>query len=73
MEFKCESCGHVISVPESAIGKRAKCPKCNKVDTVKEPVLEAVMLGDATEVTSTDEIRLQPIEPDIADSQKNCP
>jgi len=73
MEFNCESCGHSISVPESAISKRAKCPKCNKINTVKEPVLEAVMLGDAENEMLAEEIRVLPLEPALGDPQKVCP
>jgi TM2 domain-containing membrane protein YozV/predicted RNA-binding Zn-ribbon protein involved in translation (DUF1610 family) len=34
MEFTCESCGHSILVHDSSVGKRAKCPKCNKINNV---------------------------------------
>jgi pyruvate ferredoxin oxidoreductase alpha subunit len=44
MEFSCEFCNHIISVPESAIGKRAKCPKCNKVVVIKQVAVENIEL-----------------------------
>src|SRR5207248_9797396 len=38
--FSC-SCGKVFRVPESAAGKRAKCPKCGSVIVVPQPERKA--------------------------------
>lgn len=33
--FSCEHCGHNKSVPDSYVGKRAKCPKCGQSSIVQ--------------------------------------
>ncbi|MCH7924851.1 MAG: hypothetical protein IIC51_04890, partial [Planctomycetes bacterium] len=35
-KIKCE-CGVSLKVPKSAVGKKAKCPKCSKVFVIAEP------------------------------------
>ena len=35
-KIKCE-CGVSLKVPKSAVGKKAKCPKCSKVFVIPEP------------------------------------
>jgi predicted RNA-binding Zn-ribbon protein involved in translation (DUF1610 family) len=37
----CTSCGKALSAPESAAGKRAKCPACGEIMIVPAPVLDA--------------------------------
>lgn len=40
MNIKCESCGQILNVPESAIGKTGKCNKCfNPVKITREKIL----------------------------------
>lgn len=34
-DFKC-NCGAKFSVPDNAVGKKGKCPKCNHVVTIEE-------------------------------------
>ena len=36
IEFRCSSCNKPLRVPETAVGKRAKCPGCQQTVTVPE-------------------------------------
>lgn len=36
IRFRCEHCGHNLSVPDEHIGKRGKCPKCKNTLVVPE-------------------------------------
>ena len=38
---RCPECGKRLQAPDSAAGKRAKCPNCSKVLVIPEPVYEA--------------------------------
>lgn len=37
IKFACPACYTVLSAPESAAGKKAKCKKCEKVVSIPEP------------------------------------
>ena len=37
IKFKCNKCGHVLNVPDSAAGKQGKCPKCQNALRVPVP------------------------------------
>lgn len=45
-DFKC-NCGAKFSVPDNAVGKKGKCPKCNQVVTIEEPIAELDWNDDA--------------------------
>lgn len=71
MEFTCESCGHNISVSESAVGKRAKCPKCNKINNILSPIamIEEVPVTSVGETRCADEA----IGLSLSEFTKACP
>ena len=53
MQMNCPSCGGMIRAPESARGKRVRCPLCNQIFEIpgeeallEPPVLEAVLDED---------------------------
>lgn len=37
IKFACPACSTVLSAPESAAGKKAKCKKCDKLVNIPEP------------------------------------
>jgi predicted Zn finger-like uncharacterized protein len=37
LESSCPGCGTKVRIPESLLGKRVKCPKCNMVFTAEKP------------------------------------
>ena len=37
MRFSCRKCGHTVSAPDDAAGKRGQCPKCGEVFTIPAP------------------------------------
>ena len=41
IKVECPACGKRLSAPDSAAGKRAKCPTCGAVVVVPEPVYDA--------------------------------
>ena len=45
-DFKC-NCGAKFSVPDDAVGKKGKCPKCNQVVQIKAPtnILQGIGYG----------------------------
>lgn len=45
-DFKC-NCGAKFSVPDNAVGKKGKCPKCNQVVTIEKPITELEWNDDA--------------------------
>ncbi len=47
ISFPCEHCGKQIKAPESAAGKRGKCPHCKQSTYVPEPVSEEEILDFA--------------------------
>ena len=53
------ACGTKLKAPASAVGRKAKCPKCGAVLTVQPPPLapepEPVALGDGDELGANDE------------------
>lgn len=38
IQFKCESCGKALKVDDSKAGKRVKCPGCQDVITIPQPL-----------------------------------
>lgn len=48
----CSACGKTLKAPDSAAGKRAKCPQCSATVEVPEPIYDAdefaVTAGDAS-------------------------
>ena len=34
IEFQCQSCSKTLRIPDTAVGKRVKCPSCQQVSTV---------------------------------------
>ena len=44
IQFPCSSCGHQLSVPASAVGKKARCPKCSAI--IEIPAQSPVPAGD---------------------------
>ena len=46
----CPSCGTVLSAPDSAAGKRAKCRTCQTILTIPDPTPGFEILDDATTV-----------------------
>lgn len=42
----CPSCGKQLQAPDSAAGKRAKCPACGNVFAIPEPVHDAEEVAD---------------------------
>lgn len=45
-DFKC-NCGAKFSVPDNAVGKKGRCPKCNQVVTIEKPIAELEWNDDA--------------------------
>jgi predicted RNA-binding Zn-ribbon protein involved in translation (DUF1610 family) len=45
-EINCPSCGKLLSVPESAAGRRAQCPGCGTTFTVPHTVADAEPVED---------------------------
>ena len=46
INMTCPSCGKPLTAPESAVGKRAKCPGCAQVMIVPDAVFETELVGD---------------------------
>jgi acetyl esterase/lipase/phage FluMu protein Com len=40
IRVSCGVCGAILNVPESAAGKRVRCPKCQTVQTIRAPAKE---------------------------------
>ena len=47
IHVQCPSCGVKLKSPDSAAGKKTKCPKCGTPITVPEPVLDAEVVSDS--------------------------
>ncbi len=63
IEFPCTGCGNQLSVPDEAVGKRARCPKCQTVVSVPDQ-------SPAADAGTDDEFRLKPLDnPPSAPSQ----
>ncbi len=57
---ECPSCGKRLKAPDSAAGKRAKCPQCgNPVTIPAEKVYEAEEVAEDADDVSEDEFGLQ--------------
>ena len=59
IKMNCPSCGKPLAAPDSAVGKRAKCPGCGQVMVVSAPAAEV------------DEIEVAPISEPAAASGDN--
>jgi predicted RNA-binding Zn-ribbon protein involved in translation (DUF1610 family) len=46
INMTCPSCGKPLTAPDSAVGKRAKCPGCAQVMIVPDAVFDAELVGD---------------------------
>ena len=46
INMTCPSCSKPLTAPESAVGRRAKCPGCAQVMIVPDVVFDAEMAGD---------------------------
>ena len=44
----CQHCGKALNAPESATGKKAKCPGCGAIFTISAPETEEVLLSEAS-------------------------
>jgi hypothetical protein len=45
IQFDCPSCGIKVRAPEASVGKKGKCPGCQNVFQVPEPVTESKEVG----------------------------
>lgn len=50
ISVRCEECGKTLKAPDSAAGKKAKCPQCGAVVAIPEPVYDAQEVSDAEPV-----------------------
>lgn len=50
IQFKCNQCGRKLQAPDSAAGRRAKCPDCGTVMTIPGDVYDAEEVAVAEEV-----------------------
>lgn len=73
---KCLGCGHVIRVPATLAGKKARCPRCTNPITIPEPTklsttVEFVTDDQLPEVARDDELLEEdvPAEPGPADKE----
>lgn len=73
MIFECPSCGKKLKAQETSIGKKTKCPHCDTVFTVPEPVYEAEErpAPDEAEEDSSPRLRAEP--PDDEERRRPCP
>ena len=72
---KCASCGHVVRVPESLGGKRAKCPECASTITIPTPDTsggDLVSDEDLPVVAETDDITEDDGEPAPAEEEEEA-
>jgi predicted RNA-binding Zn-ribbon protein involved in translation (DUF1610 family) len=73
IQFECPTCGKKLRAPESAAGKKGKCPGCQKVFQVPEPIYEAeeadVPVVEIDEGASED----QPEIDETQDDRRPCP
>ncbi|MCE5278077.1 MAG: hypothetical protein ABFD92_10040 [Planctomycetaceae bacterium] len=56
IKFRCEHCGKSIQAPDTAGGKRGKCPYCKQGNYIPAPVSEADLL-DVSEDTELEQAR----------------
>jgi predicted RNA-binding Zn-ribbon protein involved in translation (DUF1610 family) len=45
INMRCPSCNRTLAAPDSAVGKKAKCPQCGTLMIVPEPIHEAEDAG----------------------------
>lgn len=50
ISVRCEECGKTLKAPDSAAGKKAKCPQCGAVVAIPEPVFDAEEVSEAEPV-----------------------
>jgi hypothetical protein len=61
IQFRCKQCGRKVQAPDSAAGRRAKCPDCQSIMIVPGAVSDAEEVVEAEEVMPT-----QPAEGEAA-------
>ena len=67
--MNCSSCGKTLSVPDTAAGKKAKCPACGQIMTVPEVIREAEEFGATDADPAPPEFNLANDIPGTAPSQ----
>ncbi len=69
MLINCDSCGSKLRAPESAIGKRVKCPKCGTILNV--PAADAIAPSEPTDMAVTP--LPPPVEPSGSEVTASAP
>jgi predicted RNA-binding Zn-ribbon protein involved in translation (DUF1610 family) len=72
IQFECSACGKKIKAPDANAGKKARCPYCQAVIVVPEPVYEA---EDASAPAQQEMYGIQeaPARPPKQEERRPCP